>query len=154
MSRQQTQAPPKSVTRAIQILVGLVGLAGVTTVLTVVLRDEVARALAAGHPADTDIQPPSFVPIVVVMFIVFAGLTFVLVPFFRSGYNWSRFSLIGAVVFLGVATVAGMQTDPPTAFKVLAVASLVVDAALLFYLCHRDTTTYMRGDWAAPRVDV
>lgn len=150
MSEQQ----PASVTRAIQMLLGLMVLGGLTTVLVVVLRDDVTRTLAAGRSTDADLQPLSFVPVAVVLFIVFAGLSLVLVPFFRVGHNWARFSIAGLVAFVALATLAGMRTDPPTVFLVLAAVSLLIDAVLMFFLWHRDTNAYVRGAWQASPADV
>lgn len=144
---------PASVTLAIRMLMGLMALAGLATVLVVVLRDEVTRTLAAGRSTDADLQPLSFVPVVVVLFIVFAGLLLVLVPFFRVGHNWARFSIAGLVAFVALTALAGMRTDPPTVFLVLAVVSLLIDAALMFFLWHRDTNAFFRGAWQASSVD-
>lgn len=147
MNEQQ----PASVTRAIRMLLGLVALGAVTTVLAIALRDDLTRAWSVGHPVDSSIEPPSFVPVAVVLFIVFAGLSLVLVPFFRVGQNWARFSIVGTVVFIALATLAGMRTHPPTAFLIVSVASLLVDAVLLFFLLHRDTSAFIRrGSQIAP----
>lgn len=144
---------PASVARAIQMLLGLLALGGVTAVLTIALRDDLTRSWEQGHPVDSTIKPLSFVPVVIVLFIVFAGLLLVLVPFFRVGHNWARFSIAGMVAFIAVATLAAMRTSPPTTFLVLSIASLLIDAALMFFLWHRDTNAYIRGAWQHSSAD-
>jgi hypothetical protein len=69
--------------------------------------------------------------------------------FVRDGHGWARLSLSVLVVFMGVATLAGLRTDPPVLFLVLALVFLVLDAVLLFFLWQRDTSTYIRGAWLA-----
>lgn len=135
---------PTTVRRAVQLLAVLVALAAATTGLTVVLRDQLIEVWAAGHPAASDIEEPAFVEVAVVLFLVFAGLVWVLVPFLRAGANWARHALVSVVVLVAVATLAGLRTDPPTAFVVPAALSLVVDVALLVLLWHPATSGYVR----------
>ena len=149
MSRHQ----PRSLTNAILVLSGLVALSGLTALLTVVLRDELVRRWNLDHPTTGTVQPPDFVPVAIVLFVVFALLAGVLVMFVRDGHNWARLSLSALVVFMSVATLAGLRTDPPPLFLVLAVLSVVLDLALLFFLWHRDTGTYVRGAWLASHGD-
>ena len=145
MSRRQ----PRSLTNAIRAVWGLVALSGLTALLTVVLRDELISRWEAGRPDVGSVQPPEFVPVAIVLFIVFAALAGVLVMFVRDGHGWARLSLSVLVVFMGVATLAGLRTDPPVLFLVLALVFLVLDAVLLFFLWQRDTSTYIRGAWLA-----
>jgi hypothetical protein len=145
MSRHQ----PRSLTNAILAVWGLVALSGLTALLTLVLRGELVRRWEAGRQDVGTVQPPEFVPVAIVLFIVFAALAGVLVMFVRDGHSWARVSLSVLVVFMAVATLAGLRTDPPVLFLVLALASAVLDAALLFFLWHRDTSTYIRGAWLA-----
>jgi hypothetical protein len=145
MSRHQ----PRSLTNAILAVWGLVALSGLTALLTLVLRGELVRRWEAGRQDVGTIQPPDFVPVAIVLFIVFAALAGVLVMFVRDGHSWARISLSVLVVFMAVSTLAGLRTDPPVLFLVLALASAVLDAALLFFLWHRDTSTYIRGAWLA-----
>ncbi|MFC4786654.1 hypothetical protein ACT8ZV_19420 [Nocardioides sp. MAHUQ-72] len=144
MSRQQ----PRSVSGATWVLLGLVLLSGFTALLTVILRDDLVSSWAAGHPDSTgDLKPPAFVPVAIVLFVVFALLAGVLAVFLRSGHSWARLSLTALVGFMAVATLAGLRSDPPPLFIVLTVVSVVLDAALLFFLWHRDTSAYIRGVW-------
>jgi hypothetical protein len=145
MSRHQ----PRSLTNAIRVVWSLVALSALTALLTVLLRAELVSRWEAGRPDVGTVQPPEFVPVAIVLFIVFAALAGVLVMFVRDGHSWARFSLSALVVFMAVATLAGLRTDPPVLFLVLALVAVVLDAALLYFLWHRDTSTYIRGAWLA-----
>ncbi|MCW2795802.1 hypothetical protein [Nocardioides sp.] len=157
---------PVSVTRATQVLTGLVVLSGVTALLTVILNDQVIRAWARGHSAGTRselrtggleavrqgaIQVPNFVAPALSLFVVFAALAWVLVVFIRAGHEWARLTLAGLIVLMAIATGGGMRTSPPTVFLVLSWISIGFEAVLLFFLAHKDTTAYIRGTWRAPQ---
>lgn len=164
MSRQQ----PGSVTNAIRVLVGLVALSGVTALLTAVFRDDLVRSWADGNATAREIldqgglvaldqsqlSPPAFVPVAIVLFVVFACLAGVLVMFFRDGHNWARVSLSALVVFTAIGSLAGISSAPPILFQVLSVASILLDLVLLAFLWHRDTSTYLRGAWLAAHPEV
>lgn len=137
---------PTSVTRAIQLLLGLLVAGAVVTVLVVVFRDDLDEAWSAGHPADSAIKPLEFVPVTIVLYVVMALLILTLIPFFRTGANWARHSLAAMVLVIVLSTVAVLRTDPPTLFVVLSIASLVLDALLLVYLWHPHTSRYMREE--------
>ena len=143
MSRQL----PGSVTRATWVLLGLVALSALTAVLTVVMRDDLVRSWADGRVDTGTVRPPEFVPVAIVLFFVFAALAGVLIAFLRGGHNWARLSLTGLVAFMGLATLAGLRTNPPVLFLGLSVVSVALDLALLFFLWHRDTNAYIRGVW-------
>ena len=145
MSRHQ----PRSLTVAIRVVWGLVALSGLTALLTVVRRDELISRWAAGRQDVSSVQPPEFVPVAIVLFIVFAALAAVLVMFVRDGHSWARLSLTVLVVFMAVSTLAGLRTDPPMLFLALSLVALVLDVVLLVFLWHRDTSTYIRGAWLA-----
>jgi hypothetical protein len=141
MSRQQ----PRSVTHATLALGGLVALSGLTALLTVVFQDELIRNWTRDHTDTPTIQPPEFVPVAIVLFVVFAALAGVLVMFVRDGHGWARLSLSALVVLVAIGILSGLRADLPVVFQVVAVCSVLVDAALLFFLWHRDTTSHVRG---------
>jgi hypothetical protein len=157
MSRQQ----PGSVTNAIRALVGLVVLSGVTALLTIVFRDDLVRSWADGNDAareileqggldalnESSLHVPAFVPVAIVLFIVFAALVGVLLMFFRDGHDWARLSLGVLVVCAGLASASSLRTDPPTVFLVVSALSIVLDLVLLVLLWHPDTSAYLRGAW-------
>ncbi|WP_372733316.1 hypothetical protein [Nocardioides sp.] len=149
---------PNSVTRAIRLHWALLAVGLVTAVLTRVLRDDLIRSWAEGRPdmrrvlatqglqaiKDGAVRPPAYVPVAVVLFIVFALLVWMLLIFFSNGYNWARVSLAALLFFAAVATVAGIRTGPPVTFVVLSVLSLILEVAAMVYLWHRDTNRFLR----------
>ena len=84
----------------------------------------------------------------IVLFVVVGGLILTLAPFLRGGHNWARHALAATVIFIGVATVAGLRTDPPPVFVACGIVSLAYNAVVLFHLWHRKTTAYVRGPFA------
>lgn len=156
---------PVSVTRATQVTAALVALTGLTALLTVFLRDDLIRSWADGHRTAREIvrdggldaldrssiTPPAFVPVAIVLFVVFAALAWVLIVFIRAGHEWARLTLAGSVVLMAIATGGGMRTSPPTTFVVLSWMSIVLEALLLVFLAHKDTTAFIRGTWRAPQ---
>ena len=150
MSRQQ----PGSVTSATRLLWGLVALSGLTALLTAIMRADLVRVWASGHPdASGSVEPPQFVPVAIVLFVVFAALAGVLVMFFRDGHGWARLALSGLVAFMAVGTLSGLRAQPPALFLVLSWVSVGLDVALLVCLWHKDTSTYIRGAWLASDKD-
>ena len=105
-----------------------------------------------GHPSDSSIQAPAFVPVAIVLYVVYAGLMLVLLPFLRGGYNWARWSQFALVVVLVLSTLAALRTEPPTLFVVCSIASLPLNAAILYLLAHRDTNAFMRDEPESARV--
>lgn len=135
---------PASVDRAVRLLAVLVGLAILVAVLTVILRDDLLDSWSAGHPVDADIQQPAFVPVAIVLLITFIGIVGTLVPFFLGGAGWARHLLALVVLTAGFATVAGLRTEPPAPFVVVAIVSLVVDVAILVSLWSPATGSHSR----------
>lgn len=140
-------------------LLYLVGL--VTVALTWLGEDDLVRSWAEGRAAvrrtletggldavrSGDIAPPAFVPVAVVMFVVVASLLWVLAAFVRIGYGWARTTTTATVLFLVVATVAGLLTEPPVLFVALAAASFLLELVVLAALWHRDTSAWIAGTW-------
>jgi len=150
---------PASLTWAVRVLAAIVGLGAVVTVLMVVLRDQLIRAWAEGRPdtrrvlntqgldavKDGEVHVPAFVPVALVLFVVVAGLIWVLVAFLRGGYSWARVALTLTLFFLAVGTVAALRTGAPVTFTVLSIASFPLEAAAVYFLWHKDTSAYLRG---------
>src|ERR1700710_1547301 len=134
---------PVSLTRATLLCWALVGLGAVTTALTAVLRDSLIRSWAEGRPdvrrvlqtrgleavKSGTVQVPAFVPVAIVLFVVMAGLIWVLLALVGSGVGWARGALSLLLVLLAVGTVSGLRTGPPATFVVLSLASLPIEAA-------------------------
>ena len=154
---------PASVTWATRLLAAVVALGGVVTVLIVVLQDQLIRSWAQGRPdtrkvlrtrglqavKDGEVHVPAFIPVALVLFVVVALLIWVLVAFLHGGYGWARMSLTVTLFFLAVGTIAGLRTGAPTTFMVLSVASFPIEAAAAYFLWHKDTSAYLRGETIA-----
>ena len=130
------------VTGAIWLTAGAVGLAGLATLFTIVFKDELVDDWAADRVDVGSVAPPAFVPVAVTMFLVVAMLAFVVLAFFRQGYEWARVLLSLIALVLALATLAVLQTSPPTLFLVVAIVSLVVDVAAVVALWHKDTRLF------------
>ena len=163
-----SEPQPASLTWVTRCLAAIVGLGLVTTVLIVVRRDDLIRSWAEGRRdlrrvlatqgldaiKDGGVQPPEFVPVAIVLFVVMALLLWVLSAFLRAGYNWARVSLTFTLFFLAVGTLAGVKTGTPVLFTVISVASFPLEVAAIFFLWHKDTSAHLRGTWAAPREEL
>lgn len=136
---------PDSVLRAIWGLRALVLVGAVTAAMVVLFRDDLIASWSVGHPIDSAIKPPAFVPVALVLFVVTAGLILVLVPFLRTAHPWARYSLVTIVLAVLLATVAGLRTDPPVVFVVISAASILLEFVILALLFHRDTSAFLRG---------
>jgi hypothetical protein len=137
------QQQPRSVTGAIWLLVALMAVTGVAALLTLVFKDQLIDAWAADRADDGSVEPPAFVAVAIVMFIVVASLSGVLLQFFRYGYHWARVALTGVGAGLALATLACLRTGQPAIFVVASVVVLVLDAAFVVCLWHRDTSAYV-----------
>jgi hypothetical protein len=155
MGRQR----PKSVAQATWVQWAVVLVAAVTVALTAILRDDLVLAWARNNQAaqvvlaegglkalrDSSITTPSFVPVAIVAFVVFALLAWVLLALFRSGHQWARLSLCALAVFSVLAFVVIYRQSPPLPFTLLGVVAVLLDLALLFFLWHPDTNAFIRG---------
>ena len=137
-----SQPRPRSVTMAIWLLMALVALSALTALLSFILEDDLIDAWAADQPASSAVEPPSFVPVAVVLFIVVALLAGVLVMFFRDGLNWARISLSGLAVFMAAGALASLLAHPPALFVLIALVFVAVDVALIACLWHKDSRVY------------
>lgn len=117
----------------------------VASVLSVVLDDELADAWQAGRVDTGSVEPPSIVPVVVVMLAVIGLLLYVLLEFFRSRHGWARVAITATLALLALGTLATLRIGPPALFVVVAVLSLVLDAAIVVALWRRETTGYLRA---------
>jgi hypothetical protein len=153
---------PSAVTHAIRMHVLLIVLGAVGVVLTVVMNDSLIRSWAEGRAdmrrvletqglqaiKDGPVRPPAFVAPSVTLFVVIALLIWMLLLFFANANGWARLALTALLFFAAVATIAGIRTAPPTAFVVLMIVSMGLEAVAVAYLWHPDTNRFLRG--AAP----
>src|SRR4051794_11114136 len=139
------QQRPGSVTGAIWLLAGVIAMAGVTALLTAVFEDDLLDSWAAGRSDVGSVQPPAVVPVAITMFVVVALLAAVLIVFFSRGLNWARLLLTALVVFMGIAALAGLRTDPPALFVAVLWVWLAVDVGALVALWRSDTRGFTAG---------
>lgn len=156
MGRQR----PSAVTNAIRTQWVLVGVSGVATLVAFLMRDDLLRAWAESNSAARDILEqgglealeqsaislPSFVPVAVVTFIVYAALVWVLVAMFQHGHAWARWSLLALAVGALFAVVIILRASPPTPLVVLGVVAALLDLVLMWFLLRRECGEWSRGD--------
>lgn len=150
----QVTRRPTSVTRASQVVWLLIAVATVATVLAVVVDDDTIVAWVGGQgrsPDDTRV-PPSFTPVVVVLYVVISCLLLVLLTFLRGGHNWARHCIAAGAVLVGVVVTSGLRTDPPVEFLVPALCVLAL-AAVLVVLLYLPSTSAFVGRIEDPPVD-
>ena len=149
---------PASVAHALRVLVAIVLLSAATALLTWVQRDEVILSWAKGNPSAQEILAsggidalrdsaivPKFVPLAVVSFVVFLLLAVVLAAFLVDGHGWSRLVLTLMAVFGVLVAALGLLNHLPVLLEVLSAVSMVLYAALVFFLWRRDTSAYLRA---------
>ena len=146
MGRQR----PRSVTNALRAQTALVGVGVVGTMLTVLLRDTLLEEWAQSRGGldaieQSGIATPSFAPVALVTFIVYAALAWVLAVLFREGHGWARWSLLALAAGLLFAAVVIWRADPPVIFWVLGAVAAAVDLALIWFLVQRDSGAWVRG---------
>jgi len=122
----------------------------VAAVATFALGDELVQTWTARAGVS---KPPSFAPVALVAFVVYALLAWVLSALFRDGTNWARLSLGALGVFTLLLMVVVFSHQPPFVFQLLAGLALVVDLALLVFLFHPETSAYLRGAEVAEEYD-
>ncbi len=149
---------PKSITRAVWVLVAVVAASAVITVLTLWRNDEIILAWSEGNSSARELLAsgglealkaspivPKFGQLAVVALVWFVMLVWVLGACLVGGHNWARHWLT-ATVFVGVVVaVVSLINHLPTSFVVVSVVLLVLDAALLYFVWHKDSTAYMRS---------
>lgn len=148
---------PASVAHAVRVLVAIVLVSAATALLTWVQRDEVILSWAKGNPSAQEILAsggiealresaivPKFVPLAVVSFVVFLLLAVVLAAFLVDGHGWSRLVLTLTAVFGVLVAALGLLNHLPVLLEVLSAVSMVLYAALVFFLWRKDTSDYLR----------
>lgn len=145
---------PAALVGATWLSAAVVAMTGLIALLTVVFKDELVDAWAAGRTDSGTLQPPAFVPVALTLFVVVALLSVVLISFLYEGHEWARIVMSAVVALVAVATLAILRTVPPPLFFVVAALSLFVDVAAVLALWHRETRAFCRRPHPAPRADV
>lgn len=148
---------PRSVVLVVRVLLALVAITGLAAVLVWVRQDEVVRTWAEGNVAARKLlleggveavkaSPivPSFVPLAIVFFVVFALLVGVLLAFFVEGHEWARVSLGATALFGILAAAVVVRLGLPVLFAVVSVVAILLCVVVLFLLWRPDTNRWFR----------
>ena len=146
MGRQR----PSSVSNAIRTQWALVAASAALTLLTVVMREDLLRDWAEPRGGlefvrESQLSIPSFAPVAVVSFVVYAALAWVLVAMFQHGHGWARWSLLALAASFLFAAVVIARASPPVPFLVLCAVVAVLDLALMWFLLRRTCGEWIRG---------
>jgi hypothetical protein len=146
MGRQR----PTAVSNAIRAQWALVAASAALTLLTVVMREDLLRDWAEPRGGlefvrESQLSIPSFGPVALVSFVVYAALAWVLVVMFQHGHGWARWSLLALAVSFLFATVVIARASPPVPFLVLCAVVAVLDLALMWFLLRRTCGEWIRG---------
>lgn len=153
---------PASVSAAVRAVWALVGVCAVTVVLMAIFSNAVLRswadqqatakaAFAQGGRQGLEragITPPAFLPVAAVMFVVVLMLAWVFTAFLRQGHRWAQVSLTAvALLTLLSGFILGFRVNSPPVFVALAVLAIGIDAAMVWFLWHRDTRRFLSATW-------
>ena len=138
------QDHPRALTWVARWVLATIVVGAATAVLVVVQSDALQAAWTVGHPPDSLIKPLEFVPVAIVLYVVFAGMSLLMLAFLLGAHGWARYCLAAILFFVMFATLAGLRTDPPPAFLVVSALGLVAEAASLVFLFHPDTSAFLR----------
>lgn len=152
---------PGSVTGVYRVLWALVVWGGITALLTYVLRDRVVLSWAEGNKTAQEILDdgglaalraspiniPNFVPLAIVLFVVFAALAGVLGMFFRGRHGWARIGLTVLAAGIAFGTLAMLGRGVPGVFVFCSIVAVLLCLALIVLLWHRDTGAYLKGTY-------
>ncbi len=146
MGRQR----PSAVSNAIRTQWALVAASAVLTLLAVVMREDLLRDWAESRGGlefvrESQLSIPSFAPVAVVSFVVYAALAWVLVVMFRHGHAWARWSLVALAASFLFAAVVIARASPPAPFLVVGAVGAVLDVALMWFLLRRACGEWIRG---------
>ena len=146
MGRQR----PSAVANAIRAQWALIVASAVLALLTVVMREDLLRDWAESRGGlefvqESQLALPSFAPVAVVSFVVYAALAWVLVVMFRHGHAWARWSLLALAASFLFAALVIARASPPVPFLVVGAVGAVVDVALMWFLVQRSCGEWIRG---------
>jgi len=142
---------PASVKTAINIIWAYIALSVISTLLSFLYLDQIIDDAMAAQPASSaateEVVRSSVIVGSVVVLVVIVGLSVLLAIFLGKGKNWARIvltvlvaiSLLGGLV--GLAGVGGQ----PIALQVLQVLTLLLAAALVFFLWKKDSSRWLTG---------
>ena len=146
MPQQPDAVPPASIRRAVALVWAVVAVSVLNVLLTFVYIDDlVAAAMASGAAGLTEETARQSITVNGVFGLLFAVLWVMLGVLVRRGTGWARVALtalavIGIVFGLMALSVGAQRTE----FVAVGVVTLVLQAALVYFLWQRDSSRYLK----------
>jgi O-antigen/teichoic acid export membrane protein len=145
------QGPADTAPASIQVAFGLVcafvALSLLSLVLSFVYLDDlVSASLAGAGPEITEESARTSAMVGLGFTLVLTALWAFLGVLLRRGANWARIglsALAGVGVLLGVFSLIGPEARVNTPLLVVGLLSLVVQAALLYFMWRKDASGYL-----------
>lgn len=139
---------PSSVATAVKLLWASVALSVLSTLLTFTMLDSIVDMAieGAGGSADTpstDVIRAGAIMGAIIGLVIGVAITVVLLTFIKKGANWARITwTVLAVLSLlfGLFGIAGQ----PTLLLVLSLVSIVLTAAILFFLWKKESNPWFK----------
>lgn len=140
------RAVPSSIRKSVALVWAIVALSVLNALLTLVLLDDlVAGALESQAGGLTEQSARTSAIFGAVFGLVFAALWVMLAVLLRRGVNWARLVL---TVLAAIGVVFGLfgltLGSTPPVFLAVGVVTLVLEAALLYFLWQRDSSAYLK----------
>ncbi len=137
---------PSSVRTSVTLVWAIVALSVLNAVLSLVYLDELVDAATQGQSVDRGTATTGVVVGAVFSLLVFGGLWVLLALFLRRAANWARIVL---TVFAALGVVFGaiglFASDEPLFVTVTNLVTVVLQAALLYFMWRPDSSTYLRA---------
>jgi len=137
---------PSSVATAVKLLWASIGLSVLSTLLTFTMLDSIVDTAienaAAGTTVDRDVVRTGAIIGAVIGLIIGVAITLALLTFIKKGANWARITwtvLAGIGLLFGLLGLAG---DQPALLLLLSVASMLLTAAILFFLWKKESNPW------------
>lgn len=143
---------PASVKTAINIIWAYVALSVISTVLSFLYLDQIIDEAMAAQPADSPVTEElirgGVTVVAVVVLVLTIGVSVLFAIFLGKGKNWARIVLtvLAAISLVGgLLGLVGVSGGRPVALQVLQVLSLLLAAALIFFLWRKDSSRWLTG---------
>jgi hypothetical protein len=143
------EAPP-SIRRAVSLVWAVVALSVLTAALQFLYIDDIVQATIEAQPdagISADAARTTILLSGVVFLVLFGALWVLLGVFLNRGANWARIVLTilaGIGVLFGLLNLGGAGGSQPLMLTVTGLVSVVLQAALLYYLWQRDASAYLK----------
>jgi hypothetical protein len=141
-----TGAPPVSIRRSVALVCAIVALSVLNVLLTFVFIDQLVAAAIRSGQGLTEASARSSIAFNGVFGLLFAVLWLMLGRLVRRGTAWARVALtvlaVIGIVFGLMSLSLGLQR---TEFVLVGVATLVLQAVLVYFLWRGDASRYLKS---------